>query len=82
MNPNLTISLVILAYNEEESIHGFFARVSPIMESVGYDYEFFFVDDGSRDNTASKAKVEETTLFKQSVNQCSYFDFSFWGKRA
>ena len=53
MNPNLTISLVIPAYNEEESIHGFFARASPIMESVGYDYEFVFIDDGSRDNTAS-----------------------------
>ena len=53
MNPNLTISLVIPAYNEEESIHGFFSRVTPIMESVGYDYEFVFVDDGSRDNTAS-----------------------------
>lgn len=53
MNPNLTISLVIPAYNEEESIHGFFVRVNPIMEATGYDYEFVFVDDGSRDKTAS-----------------------------
>ena len=47
------ISLVIPAYNEEESIHGFLDRVLPIMETTGYPYELVFVDDGSRDQTAA-----------------------------
>ena len=64
MNTNKSISLVIPAYNEEESIWRFFARVCPIMEATGYDYEFVFVDDGSRDRTA-------TILAELAATQCN-----------
>ena len=39
MNANKSISLVIPAYNEEASIHSFFARVRPIMDATGYDLD-------------------------------------------
>ena len=46
-----TLSIVIPAYNEEESIRGFVERVMPIMACTGYDFEMVFVDDGSSDRT-------------------------------
>jgi len=52
MPPHKKISLVIPAYNEEESIHGFVERVMPIMACTGYDFEMVFVDDGSSDRTS------------------------------
>ena len=52
MAPQKKISLVIPAYNEEESIHGFVERVMPIMLVTGYDFEMVFVDDGSSDRTS------------------------------
>lgn len=47
------ISLVIPCFNEEDAIPVFLARVVPIMEATGHDYEMVFVDDGSRDKTVA-----------------------------
>jgi glycosyltransferase involved in cell wall biosynthesis len=47
------ISLVIPCYNEEDAIPVFLARIVPIMETTGHDYEMVFVDDGSRDKTVA-----------------------------
>ena len=47
------ISLVIPCYNEEAAVPVFLARVVPIMEATGLDFEMLFVDDGSRDKTVA-----------------------------
>jgi glycosyltransferase involved in cell wall biosynthesis len=54
------ISLIIPCYNEEESIiplHEVLCRVSESMsEAYGVDFEYLFINDGSRDNTLSVVK--------------------------
>ena len=45
------LSLVVPAFNEEESIDLFLDTVLPLMERDGLRFEIVFVNDGSRDNT-------------------------------
>ena len=47
------ISIIAPFYNEEDSAHLFFERVSKVMLNLSekYDYEIICVNDGSRDNT-------------------------------
>jgi glycosyltransferase involved in cell wall biosynthesis len=47
------ISLVVPAYNEEEVLEAFHQEVSAEVDRVSDDFEFVFVDDGSRDRTAA-----------------------------
>lgn len=49
MNPE--ISIVIPAYNEEESLHALFAELYPVMKAMGRSFEIIFINDGSRDST-------------------------------
>jgi glycosyltransferase involved in cell wall biosynthesis len=46
------ISLVVPAYNEEEVLEAFHREVSEEIDRLPDDFEFVFVDDGSRDQTA------------------------------
>ena len=56
----MLISLVVPCYNEEESLPLFYkeaARVAGEMKaSHGADFEFIFVDDGSKDGTLAVAR--------------------------
>lgn len=46
------ISILIPAYNEEEVLGLLFARLKELADTQqAYDFEFFFVNDGSRDRT-------------------------------
>lgn len=46
------VTIVIPCYNEEETIRLFWSELKTVLNStVGYSYEFIFVDDGSKDNT-------------------------------
>lgn len=47
----MTISIVIPLYNEEENVRELHARIKPVMDSIGDEYEIIFIDDGSTDNT-------------------------------
>lgn len=44
-------SIVVPAYNEEQSLQLFYDAVVPKFESLGEEYEIIFVNDGSRDAT-------------------------------
>ena len=46
-------SVVIPAYNEEEVVAEAYKRLSAVMQSMKDEYELIFVNDGSRDKTAS-----------------------------
>ncbi|MCZ6593926.1 MAG: glycosyltransferase family 2 protein [Bacteroidetes bacterium] len=45
------LSIVIPIYNEEENIHELWRRLQEVLNSINYDYEIIFVDDGSTDNS-------------------------------
>lgn len=47
----MQISLVIPAFNEEESLPELTAWIARVMQANQFTYEVWFIDDGSRDNT-------------------------------
>lgn len=48
-----TLSVVIPVYNEEAGLAALFARLYPALDALKVDYEIVFIDDGSRDRSAS-----------------------------
>ncbi len=58
------ISVVIPAFNEEESINVFFAELVKQIKKITVSYEVIFVDDGSQDKTlALLKKIESKNKF-------------------
>ncbi|SFK44951.1 glycosyltransferase family 2 protein [Falsiroseomonas stagni] len=45
------LSVVVPAYNEQEVLPSFHARLAPVMEAIGLPWEVVYVNDGSRDRT-------------------------------
>ncbi len=52
----MNLSLVIPCYNEEGNVERFFSEVNKVFGSKVTDYEFVFVNDGSKDKTYQKLK--------------------------
>ena len=44
---NIEISIVIPAYNEEESLQTLFDALYPVMKNMNRSFEIVFVNDGS-----------------------------------
>ena len=66
------ISIIIPAYNEEESLPMLYDRLKKLMDEVkDYEFEVLFVNDGSRDKTIQIIKE-----FRQKDNRICYVDFS------
>jgi len=63
---NKKISIVIPSFNEEGNISKMVERLHTIVDSTNYEFEFIFVDDGSKDNTLSilKSISEEDSTVK------------------
>lgn len=47
----MKLSLVVPCFNEEEVVYDFYKEVNTVFDGKVEDYEFVFVNDGSRDNT-------------------------------
>ena len=45
------ISIVVPCYNEQESLPYFYQETVSVLQKINYDYEFLFVNDGSKDGT-------------------------------
>ena len=56
MPENLDISVVVPAYNEEESLTELNDWISRVMTKHGFTYEILLVDDGSTDGTWAKTR--------------------------
>ena len=66
------ITILIPAYNEEESLGALYERISKIMNSMtNYEFELLFVNDGSKDKTLSM--IKELRAYDSRV---CYVDFS------
>ena len=46
-----TLSVVIPVYNEERGLTALLARLIPVLEATGADFDVIFIDDGSSDTT-------------------------------
>ena len=66
------ITILIPAYNEQESLPFLYERVSKIMNEMNnYEFELLFVNDGSKDNT-----IKEIKELRKKDSRISYVDFS------
>ncbi|HEV7268748.1 MAG TPA: glycosyltransferase family 2 protein [Falsiroseomonas sp.] len=50
-SPRPVLSVVVPAFDEQEVLPAFHARLVPVMEAIGLPWEVVFVNDGSRDAT-------------------------------
>lgn len=73
------ISVIVPCYNEEEVLPLFYQEVTRVAGLMGeYDFEFLFVDDGSRDETVQVVKG-----FAEQDRRVKYVSFSRnFGKEA
>jgi len=51
------LSIVVPMLNEAAVLDRFFARLTPVLESVTKDYEILCIDDGSTDDTFARLEV-------------------------
>lgn len=66
------ISVVIPAYNEQESLPMLYERIEKLMEQMEeYEFEILFVNDGSKDKT-----IELIKEMRKKDNRICYVDFS------
>ena len=66
------ISVIIPAYNEEESLPILKQRMEKLMNSMGnYEFEILFINDGSKDNAINIIKE-----MREEDNRINYVDFS------
>lgn len=66
------ITIIIPAYNEEESLPPLYKRLEKLMNSMEhYEFEILFVNDGSKDNTIRLIKE-----YREKDNRICYVDFS------
>ena len=71
------ISLVIPVYNEEAVLAALYQRLYPALDTLGRSYEIIFVNDGSRDRSATmlreqyerRADVTRVVLFAANFGQ-------------
>ena len=66
------ITIIIPAYNEEESIPYLYERLKNVINEIeNYESEILFINDGSSDNT-----IEVIKEYRNKDNRVSYVDFS------
>ncbi|MCI8470821.1 MAG: glycosyltransferase family 2 protein [Clostridia bacterium] len=66
------ITIIIPAYNEEESLPILYERIKKLMDDMkNYEFEILFVNDGSKDKT-----IEIIKQLRQEDKRICYVDFS------
>lgn len=66
------VSIIIPAYNEEESLPFLYERVEKVINSIdNYEFEILFVNDGSKDKT-----IELIKEYRKKDKRINYVDFA------
>jgi len=66
------VTIIIPAYNEEESLPFLYERLNKLMEDMPqYEFEMLFINDGSKDNTLELIKE-----YREKDSRYCYVDFS------
>lgn len=66
------ITIIIPAYNEEESLEKLYDRLSKVVNGItNYEFEMLFINDGSKDKTKDILKE-----LREKDNRVSYVNFS------
>ena len=66
------ISIIIPAYNEEEALPALMERITKFADDTkDYDFEFLFVNDGSKDRT-----IESIKEYREKDKRVCYVDFA------
>ena len=77
----MLISLIVPCYNEEEAMPLFYKEASRVAAEMktshGADFEFIFVDDGSRDGTLRVARE----LHAQDDRVCTFRSAAILARR-
>ena len=66
------LSLAVPVYYEQEVILQFLKETKDVLDTLNIDYEYIFVDDGSKDNTVKILKEAATTNDRIKVVVLSY----------
>lgn len=76
---NNLITILVPCYNEEKSLPIFYKEISSIVENLTeYEWEFLFINDGSKDNTATVIE-----LIQKADKRVAFVDLSRnFGKEA
>ena len=64
------LSIIVPCYNEEESIPLFYEEVQKVKETLNVEFEYIFVDDGSKDS--SLERIRELAEDSKSVKYISF----------
>ncbi|MDD7715716.1 MAG: glycosyltransferase, partial [Mollicutes bacterium] len=74
----MKISIIVPCFNEEDALPLFYDQVTRVLNTIQGAYELLFVNDGSRDETASILK-----RFAEKDEHVTYLSFSRnFGKEA
>lgn len=71
-NPQTSLSIIIPAYNEENSIHAVLDELNAVLSGTDYVYEIIVIDDGSTDNTAAVAEAHGSARVLRHIGNRGY----------
>jgi glycosyltransferase involved in cell wall biosynthesis len=66
------LSLIVPVYYEEEVILQFLAETKEVLDKINIDYEYIFIDDGSKDKTVEIISNQATINTKIKLIEFSY----------
>lgn len=68
----MKLSLIVPCYNEQDNVEAFYNETVKAFENINFDYEFVFVNDGSKDDTIKKLRMLYETKKDSNITVVSF----------